>query len=140
MCAPAGLALASLGQLVPPDAWSQERAAVYSIAAVAEGRRVVSTTNANFLTLEHTQLRLLMEDRHGSNFSAVRAPGLGQNGGGLRSAGTEYGEVLPPWIDRESGQEAISLRGAALLALPCRTCAALQRCCPQRVSACLGAP
>lgn len=118
MCAPAGLALASLGQLVPHDAWSQARAAVYSIAAVAGGRRVVSTTNANFLALEHTLLQLLMEDHHGTNFSAVRAPGTGQNGGGLRAAGTEYGEILPPWIDRESGREAISLRGAAPLALP----------------------
>lgn len=73
----------------------------------------VSTTNQNFLGLEHSLLTLLMENKDSGNFTHVSVQGRNSNRRGLAVAGTQYGEILPPWVDPESGEASMSLRGAA---------------------------
>lgn len=108
----AGLALSTLGQLVPPDAWSQERTSIFSIVSMHGSHQAISTTSQDFFKLEHYLLQLLMKNEDSGNFSRVNLQGRIRSG--LAVAGTQYGEILPPWVDAESGEAIASLRGAAL--------------------------
>ena len=109
----AGISLSTMGHLVPNDAWTAERTSIFSISVGQDRHRTVSSTGENFLTLEHRLMNLLLHNVDAGNFTEVKQPGqVRKRWDGLKVVGSQYGEILPPWVDAETGYAVIHLRGA----------------------------
>eukprot|EP00892_Ulva_mutabilis_P007895 jgi/Ulvmu1/5478/UM023_0014.1 len=107
-----GLALATMGRLVPVDEWTSERTSIFSISTGQDGHETVSSTGRPFLTREHGLLQLLFRNRQPANYPHVQLHSFARkHWTGLNVAGSQYGEILPPWVDSATGRTAISLQG-----------------------------